>query len=180
MIKNILGNLFSFDKMISEQIIKIVYYIGLIAIALGFIGSIYASLTSGFGSFLPMLVTAIVTALLAILLWRVFCECIIIIFRMYARLGDINIALGGTNTERAIPGDAALKEVREAALKAKAAAAERAKTLKESMKKSDVEAELDEVKPAATKKAASVKKTTPVKKTTAAKKTTAKKKTPKS
>lgn len=204
MANNGLGNLLSFNKMISEQIIKIVYYIGLIGIALAFLGKLYLSLTSGLGSFIPILAGSIVAAILSVLLWRVFCESIIILFRMYSRLGDINETLGGTNTEKPIPGDEALKEVRAAALKAKAAAAEKAKALKSSIAKDDgsepTELDLD-LKPAsstpvrkpaarkpAAKKAATrkpaVKKTAPKKpaakkapvKKTAAKKTTTRKK----
>lgn len=181
MSNNILSNLLSFNKMISEQIIKIVYYIGLIVIALGFLGQVYLSFTAGFVGFVPALLMAIAGAILGVLLWRVFCESIIILFRLYARLGDINTTLGGTNKDTPIPGDAALQEMRDAAIKAKNAAADRAKAIKSSIHKDDDE-ELHEMdlKPAAetpvTKPAA--KKTATRKKasaTTAAKETATKK-----
>ena len=184
MANKILSNLLSFDKMISEQIIKIVYYVGLLAIAFGFIASVWGAFQSGLGGFIPALLMAIVGAALAILLWRVFCECIIILFRMYARLGDINKTLGGKNVEAAIPGDEVLKAAREAALNTKNAALERADALKSKLKKDDHETPDDAPKPAAAPpvrpapvkaaaKTASAKKT-PVKKTTAAKKSPAK------
>lgn len=191
MSNNILSNLFSFDKMISEQIIKLVYYVGLLLIALGFIASLIGAFQAGFVGFLPALLMAIIGAALSILLWRVFCECIIILFRMYARLGDINKTLGGKNVEPAIPGNDAILAAREAAMKAKDAAMERADSLKGSLKKDADTPKATIAKPAAKPAAAPpkrpvVKKAAPKKAATktaakstakkpAAKKTTAKK-----
>lgn len=139
MSNKIFSNLLSFDKMISEQIIKLVYYVGLLLIALGFIASFFKSFSAGIIGFIPAVFMAIIGAALSILLWRVFCECIIILFRLYARLGDINQTLGGKNIEPAIPGDEALKAAREAALKAKSAAMERADAIKGKVVKEDVD-----------------------------------------
>lgn len=167
--------------MISEQIIKLVYYVGLLLIALGFIASVFSAFQAGFVGFLPALLMAIIGAALSVLLWRVFCECIIILFRMYARLGDINKTLGGKNVEPAIPGDDALKAAREAALKAKDAAMERADSLKGSLKKDTDAPKATIAKPAAKPAAAppkrpAVKKSAPKKAATkTAAKTTAKK-----
>lgn len=187
MFKNITSNLLSFDKMISEQIIKLVYYIGLLYIAFTFLSNIYESFTSGAAAFLPLLLKSIVMVILAILVWRVICECIIIVFRMYARLGDINKALGGQNVEAAIPGDEMLNEVRDAALKAKAAATEKAKsatekakTLKSSISKDDTATAKKDLKPAAktpVKKPVKKASTAATKINSAAKKTASKAKT---
>lgn len=168
MSNKILSNLLSFDKMISEQIIKLVYYVGLLLIALGFIASLIGAFQAGFVGFLPALLMAIIGAALSVLLWRVFCECIIILFRMYARLGDINKTLGGKNIEPEIPGDDALKAAREAALKAKDAAMERADSLKGSLKKDSDTPSASISKPAAKPAAAPPKR--PAAKKTAAKK----------
>ena len=178
MASNGLGNLLSFNKMISEQIIKIVYYIGLIGIAFVFLSKLYDSVTNGIAAFIPILAMSTVVVILMVLLWRVFCESIIIMFRMYSRLGDINETLGGTNTEKPIPGDEALKEVRAAALKAKAAAAERAKALKSSIAKDDAPepTELDlDLKPASSTPVRKPAAKKPAAKKTTVKKTTAKK-----
>ncbi len=185
MFKNITSNLLSFDKMISEQIIKLVYYIGLLYTAFTFVTNIYHSFTSGAVAFIPLLLKSIVMVVLAILVWRVICECIIIVFRMYSRLGDINKALGGKNVEMAIPGNEMLDELREAALKTKAAAAEKAKTLKSSISKDDEAGADTELKPAAktpvkkptVKKSATKKVSSAAKKTVSKAKTTAKKTT---
>ncbi|MEE9348141.1 MAG: DUF4282 domain-containing protein [Robiginitomaculum sp.] len=176
MAKSIFGNLFSFDKMISEQIIKIVYYIGLLGIALSFLGAIFASFQAGLIGFLPTLLGAIIAAALGVLLWRVFCECIIIIFRIYSRLGDINKTLGGTNKEAAIPGDDALKAAREAAIKAKNAAMDTAETLKNKVTKDDDVEPMMEAKPAAPAPKRPAVKKKPAAKKTPAKKPAAKKK----
>jgi len=136
----------------------------------------------------------IIGAALAVLLWRVFCECIIILFRIYARLGDINKALGGKNVEAAIPGDEALQAAREAALNTKKAALDKAGELKSKLKRDaddiDPDAEIHEpVKPAAAppKRPAAKKTTTkkapakkaPAKKTATTKKPATKKAPPK-
>ncbi len=179
----ILSNLFSFDKMISESIIKIVYYIGLLLIAIGLVMSVFGAFKAGAVGFIPALLTAIIGAVLSVLLWRVFCECIIILFRMYARLGDINKTLGGKNIEAAIPGDEALQAAREAALNTRNAAREKAEALKSKLKKDDTPTVEAEVKPAAAPpKRPSAKKTAakkPAAKKPAAKKPAAKKTPPK-
>lgn len=183
MAKPIFSNLLSFDKMISEQIIKLVYYAGLLLIAIGAIMNLGGAFTAGFVAFLPTLLKVIIGAVLSVLLWRVFCECIIILFRMYARLGDINKTLGGKNVEAAIPGDEALQAAREAALNTKNAAMERAESLKSKLHKKDSADETPDVKPAAAppkrpaakKPAAKTAAKTPAAKKAPAKKTAAKK-----
>ena len=178
----ILTNLLSFNKMISESIIKLVYYVGLLLIAVAFVMSVIGAFTAGVVGFIPALLMAIIGAALSVLLWRVFCECIIILFRMYARLGDINKTLGGKNVEAGIPGDEALRAAREAALNTKNAAMEKAGSLKNKLKKDDApkdEAVIaePEVKPAAAPPKRPAAKKTAAKKATA-KKTSAKKTTP--
>lgn len=175
MANSILSNLLSFNKMVSEQIIKLVYYVGLLLIALGLVKTLIGAFSAGVIGFLPAVLMGIIGTALAVLLWRVFCESIIIMFRMYARLGDINTTLGGKNVEAAIPGDEALKAAREAALNTKNAALEKAGELKSKLKRDDDAIEVEapqEVKPAAAPpKRPAAKKTT-------AKKPTTKKKTP--
>lgn len=186
MSNSILNNLLSFDKMISEQIIKIVYYIGLLLITIGFIASFFKSFSAGVLGFVPAVLMAIIGAALSILLWRVFCECIIILFRVYARLGDINQTLGGKNVEPDIPGDEALKAAREAAKKAKSAALDRADAIKHKVVKDDDASAAAAAKPApkpaatppsrpAAKKTMKTAVKKPVAKKTAAKKPTTKK-----
>lgn len=116
--KAIFENIFSFNKLISEEIIKLLYYIGLLAIALTFVYNIWLTFTSGLAAFIPHLIAAIITVLVSVLAWRVICELIVVLFRMYKRLGAINTALGGEQDDDAIPGDEALQAAREAAKKA--------------------------------------------------------------
>ena len=179
----ILSNLLSFNKMISEQIIKLVYYVGLVLIVLGLVKSLLGAFSAGVVGFLPAILMGIIGAALAVLLWRVFCESIIILFRIYSRLGDINKTLGGKNVEAAIPGDEALQAAREAALNTKNAAMEKAEALKSKLKKDDTPNIEPEVKPAAAPpKRPAAKKTAAKKapaKKTAAKKPAAKKTPPK-
>ena len=197
----IIKNILSFKEMISQQIIKLVYYIGLALIAVNFVWGFFKSFKTGFA--IPLaLVELVIITVLGVLLWRVFCELILIIFRIYGRLGDINKTLGGKNTNAPIPGDDAIKEMREAAMKARQTVAdktssglssaksaasrakdgvtEKASSLKGDSKAADqlAEAKAKTAPKPAVKKAAS-KKTTTAKKATTAKKPAAKKTTAK-
>ncbi len=120
----IIKNILSFKEMISQQIIKLVYYIGLVLLAVNFVWGFFKSFQNGFATPLA-LVKLIIGTVLAVLLWRVLCEVILMMFRIYARLGDINKTLGGKNTDAPIPGDDALNEMREAAIKARQTVADK-------------------------------------------------------
>ena len=120
----IIKNILSFKEMISQQIIKLVYYVGLAVLAVNFVWEFFKSFQNGFATPLA-LVKLIVGTVLAVLLWRVLCEVILMIFRIYGRLGDINKTLGGKNTNAPIPGDDALNEMREAAMKARQTVADK-------------------------------------------------------
>jgi len=120
----IIKNILTFKEMISEQIIKLVYYIGLVLLAVNFVWGFFKSFQNVFATPLA-LVKLIVGTVLAVLLWRVLCEVILMIFRIYGRLGDINKTLGGKNTNAPIPGDDAINEMREAAMKARQTVADK-------------------------------------------------------
>lgn len=120
--KSIIDNVLTFKEMISERIIKLLYYVGLAAIIVSFAINFLRDIAR---FHIGDILIAIVVFIVSLLLWRVFCELIIIIFRIYGRLGDINTALGGLNSEAPIPGDAALNEVREAAMRARQSVSER-------------------------------------------------------
>jgi hypothetical protein len=88
----------NFDKLIGSQLIKILYYLGLIGIALGVIGGVFgglASMGSGFFSGLGMIIGVIIGGVLAVLFWRFMCELYIILFRMADDLRDIKTAKTG-------------------------------------------------------------------------------------
>jgi hypothetical protein len=79
-------DLFSFEKLITPMIIKLVYIIGLVLIALGgIVGFFGAFAASGFGSALLTLIGALV----GLLAWRIYCELVMVFFGLYDRAGEI-------------------------------------------------------------------------------------------
>ena len=91
------ANLFSFERMLSIKIIKIVYILGLIGIVISAIIA-FISLSSGRQNIYgqqqggsPLLGFAAWAGILVIgtLVWRVFCEGLIVIFSINDKLADI-------------------------------------------------------------------------------------------
>lgn len=86
------SDLFSFEKLISISLIKIVYWIGLlgglIAGAVLFISALLFQ-----GRVLTAL-SVLVGTVLGLLFWRVVCEAYIVIFGIYDRLGEIRDRTG--------------------------------------------------------------------------------------
>lgn len=60
----------SFDKLIGTKLIKILYFVGLIGIVLGGVGSLFAGFQIGIGA----VVMAIIGTLAGVLFWRFICE----------------------------------------------------------------------------------------------------------
>lgn len=82
----------SFDRLIATTLIKILYWIGLIGIALGTLiamigalGMMTQSFAAGFGAF----VLAPIGGLIGLLFWRFLMEIYIVIFSIHDRLGEI-------------------------------------------------------------------------------------------
>jgi Domain of unknown function (DUF4282) len=81
-----------FDKLLGPVLVKIVYYLGLGAIALGlFVGLLGGlfTLTSQPISGLVAIVAAPIIAAVVLMWWRFLIEICILAFEMYARLGEI-------------------------------------------------------------------------------------------
>jgi hypothetical protein len=90
------SDLANFEKLIAPTIIKIVYWIGIVGIALfgliGIGGILFA------GESAVNLLWVILGVVFGLLFWRIICELYIVIFGMYERLGAIRDQLrpGGT------------------------------------------------------------------------------------
>ena len=96
-----LNQFLSFDKMIGSSLIKILYYLGLLGIALGVLGGIFGGLgTMGYSFFggLGMVIGSLIGGVLAVLFWRFMCELYMLLFRMADDLRDIKNAKAGTAT----------------------------------------------------------------------------------
>ncbi len=90
-------SLFSFERMLSIKIIKIVYFLGLIGIAISAIIA-FISLSSGRqniygqqqgGSYLLSVAVAAGILVIGTLVWRIICEGLIVIFSINDKLADI-------------------------------------------------------------------------------------------
>lgn len=82
-----LSDLFDFEKFVAPQLIKFVYWIGLIFIGLSVVGTLFSS--GGPVGFLGRLVMSIVGGVAGVLIWRVICEVWIVMFSINNRLGEI-------------------------------------------------------------------------------------------
>jgi hypothetical protein len=85
-----------FDKLLGKQLITILYYLGLVGIAFGFLAGILGGLgmmfgVSFFGGVGAVIATIIGTAI-GVLLWRFICELYVLFFRMAEDLRDLRNA----------------------------------------------------------------------------------------
>jgi len=81
-----------FDELIGTRLIKILYYVGLVGIALfaitGIIGG-FAAMGASFLGGLTAVFMAIIGALFGAAFWRFMCEIYLLFFRMSDDLRDI-------------------------------------------------------------------------------------------
>lgn len=91
---NIVNRFLNFDKMMGTSIIKVLYYIGMVFIALGVIGSMLGALGSMGGNFfggLIALLMAPVMGLIGLLFWRFMCEIYLLFFKISDDLSAIKL-----------------------------------------------------------------------------------------
>jgi len=79
----------SFDKFLAPILIKIVYWIGLVFIVLGFIASFGTMAMFGMGGAMGIIM-ALIGAILGALIWRLICEVWLVIFSINDRLGNLS------------------------------------------------------------------------------------------
>lgn len=95
---SIIGRFLSFDALMGAGLVKIVYFLGLIGIALGVVGGIFAALGTmfglNFGMGLGMLLGVIVGGVLGVCFLRFACELYIVLFRIGEDIAAIR-ARGG-------------------------------------------------------------------------------------
>lgn len=80
--------LLTFEEFFTPKIVTVIYYIGLVFIVLGTLGSLF-----GPTPFTMKLISLFIGFPLAILFWRMACEFMLLAFRVYERLGDIRDSL---------------------------------------------------------------------------------------
>lgn len=100
---SLIGSLFSFDRFITPPLVKIIYIIGLVLIPLAMIGSALAmtlyALVAGAGAGFIMtgffqVIVSVVASLLMILMLRVYCECVAVLFKINNELQAVRERVG--------------------------------------------------------------------------------------
>jgi hypothetical protein len=87
-----LTDFFGFEKMLAGNIIRFLYWLGLIVIVLFVFGSLAGSInTMSYNAWLGLLqfVVALIGGALGILFWRVICEMYLVFLSMNDRLKEI-------------------------------------------------------------------------------------------
>jgi len=92
-----LGDFLNFNKMITPVIIKVIFWIGVAVCAFAGLMSIIAGL-SRFGSGVEVLFGLFIIVV-GPLFVRIYCELLIIMFKMYESLQDIRSSLRANQTQ---------------------------------------------------------------------------------
>jgi len=87
----------SFQRFITISVIKIVYIIGIALFALGALAAIIAGFTQGFLAGIGGLVVVPIVFVLYVLFFRIYCELIVVLFRI-AQNTSIMAGRGGELT----------------------------------------------------------------------------------
>lgn len=102
--QSIIQRFWGFDKLLGPVLVKIIYYMGLAAIALavffGVIGGLF-ELPNNFIRAVIMLLLSPILGAVALVYWRFLCELFILAFEAYERLGEIRDRLPAQETARA-------------------------------------------------------------------------------
>jgi hypothetical protein len=90
--QSILQRFWGFDKLLGPILVKIIYYLGLAAIALavffGVAGGLFALPSNVVRGLFVVLLSPVLGAV-ALVYWRFLCEIFILAFETYERLGEI-------------------------------------------------------------------------------------------
>lgn len=87
---SIISRFTTFDKLIATGLIKVLYWVGVAAIAILVLLGAFSGFGKGFVSGVGTIIVAPIGGLIALLFWRFLCELYIVIFGMYNRLGEIS------------------------------------------------------------------------------------------
>jgi hypothetical protein len=95
----IFQRIWGFDRLIGPVLVKIVYYVGFAAIALGVLGTMLTALLAIFGGNIGLaamqLLAVPAVGIVALVYWRFMCELFMIAFLAYDRLGEVRNLLAG-------------------------------------------------------------------------------------
>ena len=81
-----LGDFLSFRRMVTPLIVQIIFWIG---VALCALAGLVSLVSGGMGGGLGLMISGLITLVVGPLVVRLYCELVIIVFRMYETLNDI-------------------------------------------------------------------------------------------
>ena len=97
--QSIVGRFLGFDRLIGTVLVKIVYYVGAVAIACAVIGGVLAAVMAvvagNFGAAVMLLIAWPVVGAVGLVYWRFICELFMLAFLAYDRLGEMKRLLAG-------------------------------------------------------------------------------------
>lgn len=97
--QSIVGRFLGFDKLIGPVLVKIVYYVGAVGIALAVIGGVLAAIMAvvagNVGAAGMLLIAWPVVGAVGLVYWRFICELFMLAFLAYDRMGEIRNLLSG-------------------------------------------------------------------------------------
>jgi len=82
-----LKDMLSFETMITPKVIKVLYWIGIVAVILTGLGAIIGGLNSYNGG--AIVFSGVLTVLIGPIVVRIYCELMILLFNIYEKLCDI-------------------------------------------------------------------------------------------
>ncbi|KAB8130783.1 DUF4282 domain-containing protein [Gracilibacillus oryzae] len=88
----------SFDKMITPTIIKVVFWIGVAITVISGLGTMIAGFSSFYGGGFQVF-TGLLMIIIGPLVVRIYCELLILMFKMYDALQDIREHITATKRD---------------------------------------------------------------------------------
>src|SRR3954469_2709147 len=94
----------SFTRFLTISVIKFIYILGMVGIAIGYLGIIIAGFANGgFGGGLVAIIVGAILALIYLLMLRVWLELIVVIFRIGESTSAIARSLGASSPTGGFP-----------------------------------------------------------------------------
>lgn len=91
------SDLLGFDRFATPSLVKIAYWIGIVFILIGFLSSLFVFGQMGVFFVLMRLLFLV----LGLLFWRVACEAVLLMFKMYDRMESIERLLASQRQDEA-------------------------------------------------------------------------------
>ncbi|MDP3737931.1 MAG: DUF4282 domain-containing protein [Hyphomonadaceae bacterium] len=92
---NFVNMFLNFDKLIGTALVKFIYYVGIIGIALGCLFIMFSGFQFGFLQGIGTIVVGPILAVIYLLFWRFVCEMWIVLFKISNDLGEVRKSIAG-------------------------------------------------------------------------------------